>query len=213
MKSPFPGMDPYLEQHWRDVHASLIIYSRDRIQEQLPGGLRCRVEERVVLERDGDTPERSMFPDVRVIERPHANGGGQAVAVESGVAVAEPLVVHAADEDQTETFLEIIDVGTGNRVITVIEVLSLSNKLPGEAHDKYVQKRKELRQARVSLVEIDLLREGHHPVAFWRLPAAYRTHYQVAVRRGWRSRTGQCDGQFSLLAFTLAIFACHAMRK
>jgi hypothetical protein len=28
MPSPFPGMDPYLEVHWRDIHASLIIYSR-----------------------------------------------------------------------------------------------------------------------------------------------------------------------------------------
>ncbi len=28
MPSPFPGMDPYLEAHWRDVHAGLIIYAR-----------------------------------------------------------------------------------------------------------------------------------------------------------------------------------------
>jgi hypothetical protein len=34
MKSPFPGMDPYLEQFWRDVHASLIIYSRDQLDLQ-----------------------------------------------------------------------------------------------------------------------------------------------------------------------------------
>jgi hypothetical protein len=27
MRSPFPGMDPYLEQFWLDVHASSIIYS------------------------------------------------------------------------------------------------------------------------------------------------------------------------------------------
>jgi len=29
MASPFPGMDPYLEQFWRDVHARLIIYAAD----------------------------------------------------------------------------------------------------------------------------------------------------------------------------------------
>ena len=39
MKSPFPGMDPYLEQSWRDVHAALIIYSRDQLQSQLPEDL------------------------------------------------------------------------------------------------------------------------------------------------------------------------------
>ena len=24
MPSPFPGMDPYLEAHWRDVHATVL---------------------------------------------------------------------------------------------------------------------------------------------------------------------------------------------
>jgi hypothetical protein len=36
MGSPFPGMDPYLEQHWGDVHASLIIDGRDQLQQRLP---------------------------------------------------------------------------------------------------------------------------------------------------------------------------------
>jgi len=43
-------MDPYLEAHWRDVHASLIIYARDALQGVLPGSLRARVEERVLPE-------------------------------------------------------------------------------------------------------------------------------------------------------------------
>jgi hypothetical protein len=25
-RSPFPGMDPYLELHWRDVHLALVVY-------------------------------------------------------------------------------------------------------------------------------------------------------------------------------------------
>ena len=50
MASPFPGMDPYLESHWRDIHASLIIYARDALQGVLPGSLRARVEEAVLLE-------------------------------------------------------------------------------------------------------------------------------------------------------------------
>ena len=40
MKSPFPGMDPYLEQHWGDVHQAFVTYLRDSLQPQLPGGLR-----------------------------------------------------------------------------------------------------------------------------------------------------------------------------
>ena len=33
MASPFPGMDPYLEAHWGDIHASLIIYARDQLRD------------------------------------------------------------------------------------------------------------------------------------------------------------------------------------
>src|SRR5207249_3313977 len=53
MPSPFPGMDPYLESHWRDVHASLIIYTRDALQDSLPRELRARVERRVVFATPG----------------------------------------------------------------------------------------------------------------------------------------------------------------
>jgi hypothetical protein len=50
LKSPFPGMDPYLEQHWGDVHASLIVYMRDQINEQLPADLQARVEESIMVD-------------------------------------------------------------------------------------------------------------------------------------------------------------------
>ncbi len=66
MSSPFPGMDPYLEQHWGDVHTSLVIYARNQLQKVLPKDLRARVEERVVI--TGLGRPRLLFPDVRVIE-------------------------------------------------------------------------------------------------------------------------------------------------
>lgn len=70
MKSPYPGMDPYLEQFWPDIHASLIIYAHDQIEEQLPGNLIARVEERVVLETEEEP--RAVYPDVKITERPGA---------------------------------------------------------------------------------------------------------------------------------------------
>ena len=45
MKSPFPGMDPYLEAHWGDVHTTLMVYARNQLNEQLPGDLAARVGE------------------------------------------------------------------------------------------------------------------------------------------------------------------------
>ena len=49
MPSPFPGMDPFLEAHWGDIHAALSIYARDQLQQRLPNDLVASVEEYVVL--------------------------------------------------------------------------------------------------------------------------------------------------------------------
>ena len=182
MPSPFPGMDPYLEQFWRDIHARSIIYAADQLQAHLPPDLRARVEERVVVEPALGTA-RSVYPDIRVVER----GRGRATTrvAESAPAVAEPLIIYASDESITESFIEIIDVGSGRRVVTVIEVLSLANKLPGEGQELYRRKQRELRDGQVNLVEIDLLRAGDRVLAVgaWRIPASHRTLYQVCVYR------------------------------
>src|SRR5437879_1632141 len=105
MPSPFPGMDPYLEAHWRDVHASLIIYARDALQGFLPGGLRARVEESVLLETPQGIGDHPLFPDVRVVE--YASRRSTEMAPEGGVAVADPLLIEV--ETVTQPFLEIID--------------------------------------------------------------------------------------------------------
>ena len=83
MASPFPGMDPYLEQFWRDVYARLIIYAADQLQGNLPSDLRARVEERVVVE-PGEGEWRSVYPDVRVVER----GRGPSAA---GMTICRPI--------------------------------------------------------------------------------------------------------------------------
>lgn len=184
MKSPFPGMDPYLEQHWRDVHDGLVVYSRDEIQDQLPGDLRARVNERVFVESESGA-RRYVYPDVRVIER---RGGGTSYVAEGGTALAEPLVIHLADETATESYIEIIDVGSGRRVVTVIEFVSLSNKQPGEGQRQYLQKQREVRDSSTSLVEIDLLRAGERVLSVpdYLTPPEARTPYRVCIRRGWK---------------------------
>src|SRR5215469_2348270 len=118
MPSPFPGMDPYLEAHWRDVPASLVIYARDALQGVLPGGLRARVEESVLLETPQGLGDHPLFPDVRVVE--YTSERETAARSDVSLAVAEPLLVQAEPEQVTETYLEIIDRESGNRVVTVI---------------------------------------------------------------------------------------------
>src|SRR5581483_484958 len=116
----------------------------------------ARVEERIVLESQEAAPH-ARYPDVKLAERP---GRGAAIAVKSRAAAAEPVVVELNGEPATETFINIVESGPGHRLVTVIEVLSLANKLPGDGQAQYREKQRELSAAGVSLVEIDLLRRG-----------------------------------------------------
>jgi hypothetical protein len=195
MTSPFPGMDPYLERHWGDVHTRLIIYTSDSLRRLLPADLRARVEERVFVEAP-EAVERSIYPDVRIIKK----GEKPARSVtDTGVAVAEPLVVNLADDPITQRYIEIIDVARGGCVITVIEFLSPSNKLAGEGRRLYEKKQDELIRSRVSSVEIDLPRDGLHTLAIPQrtIPASHRTPYGACVQRGWMV------GHFEFYAFAL----------
>lgn len=180
IKSPFPGMDPWLEQHWGDVHASLIVYLRDQISEQLPSGLQARVEER--LEVSTDTSSRFITPDV-VVREPGATlvdaGTG------SGTALATPLRIRLHGEPRTERHIEIVDVQRGHRIITVIELLSPANKGSRLGRQAYRQKQEEYVLAGVNLVEIDLIRRGEHIV--WipkeEIPVDWDSMYRVSIRR------------------------------
>ena len=183
MPSPFPGMDPYLEAHWGDVHQSLITYARDQLQSRLPVDLRARVEERLFVELP-DGPGRSIYPDVHIVERPYREQDSGSVAVAE--PAAEPLVIRFPDEEVTESYIEILDVRSGYRVVTAIEFVSLANKMPGPGRDSYLRKQKELRAARANSVEIDLLRAGESVLAIapYNTPPEYRTTYRVCV---WRA--------------------------
>lgn len=181
MKSPFPGMDPYLEDSWRDVHQSLCVYARDVLQSQLGGDLRARVEERLVVE--SEIPDRNIYPDIRIVERGRRGAPVQPLA---GVAVAEPLRVRIASEPAPQGFIHIIDVRHGYQVVTAIEFVSPSNKIKGDARELYLKKQRECRDSGVSLVEIDLVRAGQ-PVVFARqhFPPQPFAPYQVSVLRAW----------------------------
>ncbi len=52
MQNPFPGMNPFLERYWGDAHSTLITYSRDRLNEHLPVGLKARSQEAVAVQAE-----------------------------------------------------------------------------------------------------------------------------------------------------------------
>jgi hypothetical protein len=189
-KSPFPGVDPYLEPAWRDVHHSLCTYARDEIQAQLGNGLLARIDERLVVEQV-PSRERSVYGDVRVVQGTASKATRSSTP--AGIALAEPITVEIADEVPSEGFIEIIDVRSGGRVITVIEFLSPTNKLADAGRDQYRRKRVELQEAGVSLVEINLVRAGGFAAPFPEamLEPESRTPYYAVVHRGWTGRKFQ----------------------
>ncbi|HLX60877.1 MAG TPA: DUF4058 family protein [Planctomycetota bacterium] len=197
MKSPFPGMDPYLEYHWGDVHQRLITYICDEIQPKLPHELFARTAERVYLNTPGS---QRYFPDVRIVSEPETAYAVEAPAAEikeapsDAAAVEEPFVEPAANpvivpldcEELTESFIEVVDAKTERKVISVIEVLSPSNKAQGEGRSQYCRKREECRGGGVNFIEIDLLRDGERNLTApeERIPLSHHTPYRICV---WRA--------------------------
>ena len=158
MSMIFPGMDPYLEnpQFWPGVHARLIVYLADQLESVLPSRYVAAVEERVYIEG----PERQYIPDVWNKQSSHPQRSlGAAVA-----EVEEPLVVQAPGPEIHEAYIEILDL-SGEKVVTVIEVLSPANKFPGPGRESYLVKQRDVLYSQAHLVEIDLLRFGPHVLA------------------------------------------------
>lgn len=184
MSSPLPGMDPYLEAHWRDVHTRLMTYLCDQIQDQLPANLVARVEESVSV--DEDFQSRRIAPDVSVVE--DFAGALLGDAAES-VAVAEPLLV-LEEAPQTARHVQILDLSWGERVITAIEVLSPTNKLTENGRAEYRRKQRDYLAAGVNLVEVDLLRGDQYvlaaPLEF--IPLAKRRTFMMCVRTKTRTK-------------------------
>lgn len=185
MVGPFPGMDPYLEQHWGDVHTSLIVYMRDAINEQLPDDLQARVEEAVMV--DTDQASRTVYPDVQVVEEPETPFD-RLPAVSATVPVAEPHMIPLPQEPPTQRHIEIVDASNGNRMVTAIELLSPANKVGGLGRRAYRQKQQDYLQGGANLVEIDLIRAGQLVVAVPEhlLPHDCRTPYLICIRRANR---------------------------
>lgn len=179
-------MDPWLELSWRDVHARLIIYIADQLQRQLPEPLVARAEENVSVDIE-DEPATRVRPDVEVAEAWRGTSGSGAATSALSAVVAEPLLLRVP-EPEVDRRVEIIDPASGGRVVTAIEVLSPSNKLPGRARVAYQSKQRAFLAGGVNLVEIDLVREGEWAFSVDEalLPARKRTPYMVCVFRTTR---------------------------
>jgi hypothetical protein len=184
-------MDPYLEHPalWPGVHQRLITYLSDSLNTLLPSHYVADIGERLYVVQ----PERSIYPDVVVVEPPSTGPlsepqpGGTAAVLTSD----PPWVLTVEPVEVREVFIEILAVGDASRVVTVIEVLSPSNKTAqSEGCQLYVTKQQELLHSPTHLIEIDFLRAGDHTVAAPRdsLLARGVWDYLVCLHRGGQRR-------------------------
>lgn len=137
MPSPFPGMDPYLEDSglWPDVHHGLISEARAYLNLRIGSNCPVRLQERTYRSDEEDPGRQVLIPDMRP---------------------GDTLI----DDEIREARLEVIDRET-RQVVTVIEVVSPSNKAAGSrGRVSYMQKRAEVMASPSHWVEIDLLRRG-----------------------------------------------------
>jgi len=159
MPSPFPGMNPYLEQEevWQDFHQSFLPLIRAVLAEQVRPAYVVKVEEHLFIHELGAEERRLLGrSDVAL-----ARGGGPSGAHATAAVLEAPSYARlpVAVDIERHAYLEIRD-RRGRELITVIELLSPSNKRPGPDREQYLGKRLQFLHGNVHLVEIDLLRGG-----------------------------------------------------
>jgi hypothetical protein len=182
-------MDPYLESPiiWPDVHHGLISECQAALNPNLRPRYVARVELRVHFSDEDDPGREALVPDVRVEMTPKRKGGKKPQAAPAP-AVAEPMIVPTLmDEEIEEAFLKIIHVES-EALVTVIEILSPTNKIRGSrGRASFMGKRHDILNSEVHWVEIDLLRAGVPSVAN---PPLRASDYRILISRAdQRTRT------------------------
>jgi Protein of unknown function (DUF4058) len=160
MASPFPGMDPYLEDpaFWRDFHHRFIDAWCEAIAAELPDAYDARLDETVNLVHMEDALKK-IYPDVAVTRKRGAPRSGSGT---TGTLTLEPVTIpHEYLDEERQGRIEILH-RPDRRLVAVLELLSPTNK-NGDGFEEYRSKRRAILKQKVHLVELDLLLGGTRP--------------------------------------------------
>ncbi|MBI4672437.1 MAG: DUF4058 family protein [Chloroflexi bacterium] len=152
-RSPFPGMDPYLEDPaiFPDLHERLIGIIAEQLSPRLAPKYVAELNTHMLI--DEEEPDRkSIIPDVTVAKLKEA-------AVAYAATPIEPVPVRVPLSFPTRVTRVEIRKSKHQALVTVIEILSPVNKRPGNGRTAYKDKRATLFQSRAHYIEIDLLRK------------------------------------------------------
>jgi len=176
--SPFPGMDPFLEEpaRWSGVHARLINAISDRLADLIAPNFFVEIEQRIYITTLDDPDKRPIVPDVYVTtgQRP------QQQATATAGTIAEPTLIEPIyDLEIRDRYIDILDA-QNREVVTTLELLSPFNKKVGTpGREAFLNKRKTVLGSKVHWIEIDLLRAGERPSE-----VNGRSDYYALLKRG-----------------------------
>lgn len=164
--NPFPGMNPYLERRdiWPGFHNRLIAAMADDLGPQLPDNYRIDLEIRVEVDEPFGQALglEAMIPDALVTGDPAAAPVSPTATGVAAASVAAPpdeaVAVRVRMPREIRVTWLRVETVPERELVTVVEVLSPTNKRPGEGRRRYIRKREAIVAGLVNLVEIDLLR-------------------------------------------------------
>lgn len=179
MSSPFPGMDPYLEDpfHWPDFHFGMNAAMREYLNRHLPPDF-VAVADRYIWIHEPDAEDRMQRAkaDVHLAERiPKPAGRASSFTELAPVQTILPAVLREGNR-----YIRIFD-RHNRRVVSVIELLSPANKTPGPDREDYLLKRSDFRASKANVIEIDLLRGGDR-MPLGEPPPAVRDYCVLVMR-------------------------------
>jgi hypothetical protein len=180
MRSPFPGMDPYLEapRRWLEFHNHLAAEICAVLNRTLEPRYVASLTSSIAYQAVEITPPRVIQPDLAVLRSTTAQEEAS-----SGLATLAPMPVESSIPWEVPLALYRVEILTieEEELVTVIEILSPSNKRRGhEDCREYQRKRRDLCRSSAHLMEIDLLRGGERPPLEEPVPDA---PYYVLVSR------------------------------
>jgi len=160
MPSPFPGLNPFLEQDdvWHDFHERLLPHVAERLGSQLAPHYIIKIDEHVYI-HEPPLAGRTFLGRGDVLVAARQLPAGDASASATALASAPAQVVLPSVDVERISFLEIRD-RRDRRLVTVLELLSPTNKSSGPDREQYLGKRGQLLASSTHFVEIDLLRGG-----------------------------------------------------
>ena len=169
MPSPFPGMDPYLEEpdEWGSFHSRFITSLSDYLMDAVAPNFFAHIVEHFWF----TTSDDPAFVEIEL-------GGGlmaQAPAVRTETRPVEPLY----DVEMRDRWIE-MRPRYDQEAVTILEVLSPFKKVPGtQSRETFLRKRRTVTASRTHWIEIDLLRAGERPDE-----VAGQSDYYALLKRG-----------------------------